>query len=159
MGSGDITKEYDKLERILIELGELRAVVNGSANDIASVKTELASVKTSLASVDARLTSVESRLDSLEDKFAKKLGSLETRLDSLEDKFAKKLQETKPIWVAELNDKIDTLSAKVDQTNREVRDLSYAVSTITTDVASLRARNADLEHRFNVFEREQRERV
>jgi len=66
-------------------------------------------------------------------------GKVEARLDSLEDKFAKKLQETKPIWVVELNDRIDVLSGKVDQTDREVRDLSYAFSTITTDIAGLRA--------------------
>jgi chromosome segregation ATPase len=75
MGSGDITKEYDKLDRILAELAEHRVILNGLANNVASI---------------------------------------ETRLSSLEERVEKKLLETKPIWVAELNGRIDELSGKVD---------------------------------------------
>ena len=75
MGSGDITEEYDKLDRILAELAEHRVILNGLANKVASI---------------------------------------ETRLSSLEERVEKKLLETKPIWVAELNGRIDELSGKVD---------------------------------------------
>ncbi|HWX40507.1 MAG TPA: hypothetical protein VN345_05095, partial [Blastocatellia bacterium] len=55
MGSEDTAKEYDKLDRILAEVAELAAVVNGSANKIASIQTELAEFR---RSVETRLTSL-----------------------------------------------------------------------------------------------------
>lgn len=42
MGSGDITKEHDKLDRVLAEIAELRAIMNGFGNALASVKTDVA---------------------------------------------------------------------------------------------------------------------
>ena len=39
MGSGDITKEYDKLDRILAELAELRGIMNGFGNEQAAMKS------------------------------------------------------------------------------------------------------------------------
>jgi chromosome segregation ATPase len=85
MGSGDITKEYDKLDRILAELAEHRVILNGLANKVASI---------------------------------------ETRLSSLEERVEKKLLETKPIWVAELNGRIDELSGRVDGLSARVDELS-----------------------------------
>jgi chromosome segregation ATPase len=92
MGSGDITKEYDKLDRILAELAEHRVILNGLANKVASIET--------------------------------RVGSIETRLSSLEERLEKKLLETKPIWVAELNGRIDELSGRVDGLSARVDELS-----------------------------------
>jgi chromosome segregation ATPase len=89
MGSGDITKEYDKLDRILAELAEHRVILNGLANKVASIETRVGSIETEVASINTRLTSLEERVE-------------------------KKLLETKPIWVAELNGRIDELSGRVD---------------------------------------------
>jgi hypothetical protein len=44
MGSGDITKEYDKLDRILAELAEHRVILNGLANKVASIETSVVSL-------------------------------------------------------------------------------------------------------------------
>jgi chromosome segregation ATPase len=88
MGSGDITKEYDKLDRILAELAEHRVILNGLANKVGAIET--------------------------------RVGSIETRLSSLEERVEKKLLETKPIWVAELNGRIDELSGRVDELSARI---------------------------------------
>jgi chromosome segregation ATPase len=88
MGSGDITKEYDKLDRILAELAEHRVILNGLANKVASIET--------------------------------RVGSIETRLSLLEERVEKKLLETKPVWVAELNGRIDELSGRIDAQRAEM---------------------------------------
>ena len=95
MGSGDITKEYDKLDRILAELAELRGIMNGFGNEQAAMKSDLASVKT-------------------------RLGSVESRFDAFEARVEKRLMETKPIWVKELDAKIDNLHSEMQKGFLEV---------------------------------------
>jgi predicted nucleic acid-binding Zn-ribbon protein len=138
MGSEDTTKENDKLDQILARLAELSAVANGSANKIASIETELAefrnSVETRFASIESRLTSVESRLT-----------SVESRLESREDRFEKKLIETRPIWVAELTNRIDELGNKID--------------VLSIDVVAVRASYRSVNERLGALEREHQKRV
>ena len=125
MSSGDITKELlVSQERILAELGELRSIVNGFGNKIASLETKLASVETRLASVETRLASVEIAVE-------------------------KKLMETKPIWVAELDNKIDGLR---DHMDRGFRDLGREIGVLGRDVIRVRANQDDFDKRLSELE-------
>ena len=148
MGSEDTTKEYDKLDQILAQLAELSVVVNGSANKIASIESRLTSVETRLTSVESRLTSVESKLISIESRqtsVESRLTSVESRLDSLEDRFEKKLVETRPIWVADLTNRIDELGNKID--------------VLSIDVVAVRASYRSVNERLSALERERHDRM
>jgi chromosome segregation ATPase len=142
MGSGDITREDDKLDRILAELAEIRGTMNGLGNELASVKTELASVKTEVGSgnsevgsgkseggpvktevvlVKGELASVKSNAASNKVYFESRFDSLERTIGSLEESFEKKLIETKPVWVAELDAKIEGLRREITGKMRDFR--------------------------------------
>jgi chromosome segregation ATPase len=149
MGSGDITKEYDKLDRILAELAEIRGTINGFGNQLASVKTELASVKTEVASVKTEVASVKTEVaavksDAASNKiyFETRFDSLERRLGLLEERFEKKLVETKPVWVAELDAKIERLR----------REITPHMETLAGDLIQVRSYQRDLAERLTELE-------
>ena len=135
MGSGDITKEYDKLDRILAELAEIRGTMNGFGNQLASVKTEVASVKTEVAAVKS---------DAASNKiyFETRFDSLERRLGLLEERFEKKLVETKPVWVADLDAKIERLR----------REITSHMETLAGDLIQVRSYQRDLAERLTELE-------
>jgi archaellum component FlaC len=142
MGSGDITKEYDKLDRILAELAEIRGTMNGFGNQLASVKTELASVKTEVASVKTEVAAVKSDAASNKIYFETRFDSLERRLGLLEERFEKKLVETKPVWVAELDAKIERLR----------REITSHMETLAGDLIQVRSYQRDLAERLTELE-------
>jgi chromosome segregation ATPase len=117
MGSGDITEEYDKLDRILAELADHRGILNGLANKVASI---------------------------------------ETRLLSLE-RVEKKLLETKPIWVAELNGRIDELSGRIDAQRDEMEKgfqlLSGRMDALAVHLNENEGRQRVLDRRLTELER------
>lgn len=145
MGSGDITKEYDKLDRILAELAELRGIMNAFGNEQAAMKTEITSVKTRLDSVETKLTSLETRYD-----------SLETRFDAFEARVEKRLLETKPIWVKELNAKIDNLHSEMQKGFLEVTN---RIDELSVDINKMRGSQRGFDQRLNALERQQHERL
>ena len=131
MGSGDITKEYDKLDRILAELAELRGIMNGFGNEQAAMKAEVTSLKT--------------RLDSLESRF-----------DAFEARVEKRLLETKPIWVKELDAKIDNLHSEVQKGFLEVTN---RIDELSVDINKMRGSQRGFDQRLNALERQQHERL
>ena len=173
MGSGDITKDYDRLDRVLAELAELRVIMNGFGNDLssvktnqASVKTELASVKTELASVKTELASVNTRLDSVETRLTSvetRMTSLETRNESLESRFdvfeakvEKRLLETTPLWVKKLLDKIDNVHSDMQ---KGFLELTNRVDELSVDINKMRGSQRGFDQRLDALEREQRQRL
>src|SRR5215470_1342768 len=135
MGSGDTTKEQDRLDKILAELAEHRAILNGLANQTGAMRAEISSMKTQIGSLDTRLTSVENRLT------------------SLEERFEKKLLETKPIWVAELSDRIDKSEATLRaEMQKGFREISIRMQTLAGDVIEVSAYQRDLEERLGNLE-------
>jgi archaellum component FlaC len=142
MGSGDITKEYDKLDRILAELAEIRGTMNGFGNQLASVKTEVASVKTEVASVKTEVAAVKSDAASNKIYFETRFDSLERRLGLLEERFEKKLVETKPVWVADLDAKIERLR----------REITSHMETLAGDLIQVRSYQRDLAERLTELE-------
>jgi chromosome segregation ATPase len=132
MGSGDITKEYDKLDRILAELAEHRVILNGLANKVASIETRVGTIETEVTSIDTRLTSLEERVE-------------------------KKLLETKPIWVAELNGRIDELSARIDAQRDEMEKgfqlLSGRLDALAIHLNENEGRQRALDRRLTELER------
>jgi chromosome segregation ATPase len=145
MGSGDTTKEYDKLDRILAELAELRGIMNAFGNEQAAMKAEITSVKTRLDSVETKLTSLETRYD-----------SLETRFDAFEARVEKRLLETKPIWVKELNAKIDNLHSEMQKGFLEVTN---RIDELSVDINKMRGSQRGFDQRLNALERQQHERL
>jgi chromosome segregation ATPase len=145
MGSGDITKDYDKLDRILAELAELRGIMNAFGNEQAAMKTEIISVKTRLDSVETKLTSLETRYD-----------SLETRFDAFEARVEKSLLETKPIWVKELDAKIDNLHSEMQKGFLEVTN---RIDELSVDINKMRGSQRGFDQRLNALERQQHERL
>jgi chromosome segregation ATPase len=145
MGSGDTTKEYDKLDRILAELAELRGIMNAFGNEQAAMKAEITSVKTRLDSVETKLTSLETRYD-----------SLETRFDVFEARVEKQLIETKPIWVKELDAKIDNLHSEMQKGFLEVTN---RIDELSVDINKMRGSQRGFDQRLNALERQQHERL
>jgi predicted RNase H-like nuclease (RuvC/YqgF family) len=131
MGPGDITKEYDKLDRILAELTELRGIMNGFGNEQAAMKSELASVKT-------------------------RLGSVESRFDAFEARVEKRLMETKPIWVKELDAKIDNLHGGMQ---KGFLELTNRIDELSVDINKMRGSQRGFDQRLGALERQQHEHI
>jgi predicted nucleic acid-binding Zn-ribbon protein len=156
MGSGDITKEHDKLDRVLAEIGELRAIMNGFGNGLASVKTDIASVRVDVAevktdvadlkvgmgSVESRLAAVETRLTSVETR----LTSVESRVDDVEEKLARRLQETKPMWVDQLKNELRS------EMQKGFRELSYRIDALAVEFNKFQGYQRDLDDRVTALE-------
>jgi prefoldin subunit 5 len=126
MGSGDITKELPngQLGQILTELREIRAVVNGFGDHLASLDTKVASLET-------------------------RVGSVETGMTDLQGLVEAKLLQAKPLWVAELTGKIDELNIKID---RGFRDLGRKIETLTLEIMQVRANEREFEERLSRLE-------
>jgi len=149
MGSGDITKEHDKLNRVLAEIAELRAIMNGFGNALASVKTDVAELKVGLSSVESRLTAVETRLTSVETRLTSvesRLTSVESRVDDVEEKLARRLQETKPIWVDQLKNELRS------EMQKGFRELSYRIDALAVEFNKFQGYQRDLDDRIITLE-------
>ena len=124
MGSGDITKEHDKLDRILAELAELRGIMNGFGNEQAAMKA--------------------------------RLSSLESRFDAFEARVEKRLMETKPIWVKELDAKIDNLQGEMQ---KGFLELTNRIDELSVDINKMRGSQRGFDQRLGALERQQHEHI
>ena len=116
MGSGDITKELsdDQFARILSELAELRGMMNGFGNKIASL--------------DNRVASLETRV-----------GAVEAKVDALETTVENRLKETRPLWEVVIA-RLDGLQEDVQKGFRKMSVFADDVIQVRADQRHLEDR-------------------
>ena len=129
MGSGDITKELSdgQFARILSELAELRGIMNGFGNKIASLDTRVASLESKIASLETRV------------------GALEAKVEALDDKVENRLKETRPLW--------EVVIARLDGLQEDVHKGFRKMSVFADDVVQVRADQRHLEDRLDKLEK------
>jgi chromosome segregation ATPase len=136
MGSGDITKELSdgQFARILSELAELRAIMNGFGNKIASLDNRV-------ASLDNRVASLETRV-----------GAVEAKVDALETTVENRLKETRPLWEVVIA-RLDGLQGDLDNLHGDVDRGFRKMSVFADDVIQVRADQRHLEDRLDKIEK------